>query len=109
MTRYIAFLRAINVGGRVVKMDRLRAAFEVMGFANVSSFIASGNIVFDAADEDPVALERQIEDRLRQTLGYEVATFLRTASELAAIAAHRPFPDREHQSDGHSLYVMLLR
>src|SRR4051794_13611731 len=109
MTRYIAFLRAINVGGRVVKMDRLRAALGVLGFATVSLFTASGTIVSGAAEEDPVGLERRIEDRLRQTLGYEVATFLRTASELAAIAAHRPFPDQEHQSEAHSLYVMLLR
>jgi len=46
MTRYIAFLRAINVGGHTVKMEHLRGIFESMGFSNVETFIASGNVIF---------------------------------------------------------------
>lgn|SRR5574341_394750 len=92
MTQYIAFLRAINVGGHTVKMDRLRQLFEEMGFEEVETFIASGNVVFEADGDDLRALERQIEDGLREALGYEVATFIRTEAELAAIAEHRAFP-----------------
>ena len=47
MTRLIAFLRAINVGGHTVKMDHLRQLFESLGFSGVETFIASGNVVFE--------------------------------------------------------------
>ena len=92
MLRYIAFLRAINVGGHTVKMDELRQLFGSLGFSNVETFIASGNVIFETLDPDAAALERIIADRLRQALGYEVATFIRSRLELAAIAAYQPFP-----------------
>lgn len=91
MTRYVAFLRAINVGGHVVKMDVLRGCFESLGLAGVETFIASGNVIFESRVA-AAALERRIEACLRESLGYEVATFLRTDAEVAAIALHRPFP-----------------
>ncbi|WP_035053359.1 DUF1697 domain-containing protein [Andreprevotia chitinilytica] len=87
MSRQIAFLRAINVGGRTVKMERLRQIFEAMGFANVETFIASGNVIFDAEPNDGLAL--QIEAGLKQALGFEVATFVRSAAALAAIVARQ--------------------
>ena len=91
MSRYIAFLRAINVGGHTVKMDVLRQQFEMLGFSNVETFIASGNVIFEAAAKNMGTLERKIEQQLRSALDYEVATFVRTDAELAAIASYRPF------------------
>ncbi len=91
MTRYIAFLRAINVGGHTVKMDHLRQLFVSLGFSDVETFIASGNVIFDAKPEAPRILETKIEDRLREALGYDVATFIRTGTELASIAGYKPF------------------
>jgi len=91
MPRFIAFLRAINVGGHTVKMDHLRQLFESLGFSNVETFIASGNVVFRTASGNAGALERKIERRLRETLGYEVATFIRTEAQLADIANYKPF------------------
>jgi uncharacterized protein (DUF1697 family) len=92
MPRYIAFLRAINVGGHnTVKMDFLRHLFESLGFSNVETFIASGNVVFEVTSRNAQALERKIEESLRQALGYEVATFIRTGAELAAVANYKPF------------------
>ena len=92
MPRYIAFLRAINVGGHnTVKMDYLRQLFESLGFSNVETFIASGNIMFETTAKKAGVLEREIEDRLREVLGYEVAAFIRTDAELAAIANYKPF------------------
>ena len=92
MPRYIAFLRAINVGGHnTVKMDFLRHLFESLGFSNVETFIASGNVVFEITSRNAQALEREIEESLRQALGYEVATFIRTGAELAAVANYKPF------------------
>lgn len=95
MPRYFAFLRAINVGGHTVKMDHLRLLFEALDYSNVETFIASGNVVFESPEMDVSALERQIEARLRDALGYEVVTFLRTEVELAAIAGYRPFPQAD--------------
>ena len=91
MTRYVAFLRAINVGGHTVKMDHLRQLFESLGFSNVETFIASGNVVFETTSKNAKVLEKRIENRLREALGYEVATFIRTAAELTDIAKHQPF------------------
>ena len=95
MPRYIAFLRAINVGGHTVKMDRLRLIFEAFGFSNVETFIASGNVVFETTAPDMAALETMIAAGLREALGYEVATFIRTDAELARIAAHQAFPQSQ--------------
>jgi uncharacterized protein (DUF1697 family) len=91
MSRFIAFLRAINVGGHTVKMDQLRGLFESLGFSNVETFIASGNVLFEAASKGAGALEEKLESTMRQALGYDVATFIRTDSELAAIARYKPF------------------
>jgi uncharacterized protein (DUF1697 family) len=91
MIRYIAFLRAINVGGHTVKMGYLRQLFESLDLSNVETFIASGNVIFEAKSKDPRSLEKKIEVRLREALGYEVATFIRTDAELAGIADYKPF------------------
>src|SRR5687768_15562390 len=95
MIRYIAFLRAINVGGHIVKMDHLRELFAAVGASNVETFIASGNVIFEAKDENAQALEKKIERHLRKALGYEVATFLRSVPELATVARYEPFPATE--------------
>jgi uncharacterized protein (DUF1697 family) len=91
MIRYIAFLRAINVGGHTVKMEHLRQLFEALDLSNVQTFIASGNVLFEAKSKDLRSLEKKIEKCLRETLGYEVATFIRTDTELAEIAKYKPF------------------
>lgn len=106
--RYAAFLRAINVGGHTVKMDRLRTLFEALELAGVETFIASGNVVFDAPEEERSALQRRIEEHLRTSLGYEVATFLRSMDELAAVAAHQPFPASASEAEGAALTVAFL-
>jgi len=90
-TQYVAFLRAVNVGGRVVKMTELKRLFEVAGLDDVSTFIASGNVIFRSgrgADK----LATHIEGVLQKGLGYPVATILRTTGEVAAIAAHDAYP-----------------
>ncbi|HEX6307419.1 MAG TPA: DUF1697 domain-containing protein [Longimicrobiales bacterium] len=92
MNRYIAFLRAINVGGRTVRMEELRALFQALDVANVETFIASGNVIFDAAWKASRAWERKIERQLREGLGWDVATFLRSSAELRALAEHPAFP-----------------
>jgi uncharacterized protein (DUF1697 family) len=91
MPRLVAFLRAVNVGGRSVKMDALRAAFEAIGLTDVQTFIASGNVVFDSPARSLPALERKIEAQLQTAFGFEVDTFVRTLAEVAALAADTAF------------------
>ncbi len=92
MPRFVAFLRAMNVGGRVVKMDALKKIFESMGLSDVESFIASGNLVFSS--KGVRGLDAKIAAGLEKALGYEVPVFVRTLEELAALAAQRPFPEK---------------
>jgi uncharacterized protein (DUF1697 family) len=87
VTRYVAFLRAINVGGHLVKMDRLRTIFEAIGASNVSTFIASGNVLFDSK-KPPPQLEAIVEKTLRAELGYEVVTMIRRVDEVSAVVSH---------------------
>jgi uncharacterized protein (DUF1697 family) len=104
MPKYIAFLRAINVGGHTVKMDELRSIFRASGFENVETFIASGNVIFDSKSKEPGTLERKIETALQKSLGYEVVTFVRATSELQRIADHNAFTAAEC-SKGKAIYV----
>lgn len=91
MPGYIAFLRAINVGRHnTVKMDFLRHLFQSLGFSNVETFIAGGNVMFETTSKNAQALEREIEESLRQALGYAVTTFIKTGTELAAIDNYKP-------------------
>ena len=108
MTLSVAFLRAVNVGGRTVKMEELRRLFEDMGFAGVSTFIASGNVIFEQVTGEPAAVEARIEDGLERALGYEVATFLRSEEEIAGLVSNSPFTAREIENAA-ALNVGLLK
>lgn len=108
MPKFIAFLRAINVGGHVVKMDQLRQLFEALGFAHVETFIASGNVIFEAKSKDTNALQGRIEKHLHQALGYEVATLVRTLEELDRVAKYLPFAESEMNRAGNTLYVGFI-
>src|SRR5262245_62250290 len=105
--RLVAFLRGINVGGHVVKMDALKKPFEALGFTGVETFIASGNVIFESRSAPTAALERKIEAKLEAALGYEVRTFLRSAEEVAAVARQRPFAEARVRK-AHALYVGFL-
>ena len=105
MTRYVAFLRAINVGGHIVKMDHLRALCESIPLAKVTTFIASGNVLFESAK--PVAhVEAAIEKKLRAVLGYEVAAMVRSGADLGAIVERVTRNELDH---GVRLYVGLMK
>jgi uncharacterized protein (DUF1697 family) len=108
MPKYVAFLRAINVGGHTVKMDHLRHLFEALGLSNAETFIASGNVIFDSPSRNTKTLEKKIERHLLEALGYEVATFIRSTSELRAVSEYKPFPDAELKAGGNVLYIGFL-
>ena len=108
MSDLIAFLRAINVGGRQAKNTDLRAAFERMGYTDVDTFIASGNVLFSTASRASAALERKIEGALEKEFGLEMTTFLRTRAEVAAIVDFVPFSPAWARG-WKSLYVILAK
>ena len=95
MARYISVLCAINVGGHTVKMEHLRQLFKLFGYSRVETFIASGNVVFKSTSKNIPGLEKKIASGLRDALGYEIAAFIRTEIEIAAIASYRPFSQAE--------------
>jgi len=92
MQQYFAFLRAINVGGHIVKMDDLRQHFTSLGFEKVETFIASGNVIFHSNLSDIETMEKFIEGSLREKYGFQVATFIRMPQELIQAVARQPFP-----------------
>jgi uncharacterized protein (DUF1697 family) len=103
--RYAAFLRGVNVGrAHRVSSAELKTMFEELGAEAVATFRTSGNVVFEAPRDMAKAIERHLEE----TLGYEVAIFLRTASELKQIAAHEPFSPKDVDASKGKLQVSML-
>lgn len=106
MARYVAFLRAINVGGhRLVPMARLRDELARLGYSGVSTFLNSGNAIFDAKG-GAAKIERAIEARLAEVFGFDVPTLLRSSAEVAELAARAPFG---RTREGQTHMVALLR
>ncbi len=90
--RYVALLRAINLGGkRVIKMAALRDMVVSAGATDVVTYIASGNVVFEHADRSTTALTTKLAHSLSNAAGFDVTLTLRTARELAALTTANPF------------------
>lgn len=106
MIRYAAFLRGMNLGGRRITNAELVERFAALGFADVRTFRASGNVVFSSERPEPAA---HVEVGLREALGYEVPTYLRTRDEMAEIAAASPFPAEAVAASSGKLQVTMLR
>lgn len=90
MAVQVAFLRAINVGKRRVSKDRLTAPLEALGFDDVWTFIASGNVVF-ATSKKASEVEPAVEAALTDALGFEVVAFVRPATAIAKVVRDQPF------------------
>jgi uncharacterized protein (DUF1697 family) len=109
MPRYAAFLRGINVVGSRIGGKQLAAPFETLGFEGVQTFRASGNVVFDAPREGATKTTGRIEQALSKGLGLEVAVFLRTATEVEAIARSQPFDRSAVDRSKGKLQVVMLK
>jgi uncharacterized protein (DUF1697 family) len=89
--RYVALLRAINVGGKSkVEMSRLKEAFTDLKFDNVTTYINSGNVLFDAKGSDRGRLVKRIEGSIEDEFGFLIPVLLRTRSEIARILKSAP-------------------
>ena len=104
MTRYAAFLRGVNLGKRTVKSAELKAAFLAMGFEDVTTLLASGNVLFDAATS--AGLKEKLEAGLEAQFSFKVPIVLRSLDELRALVAGDPF-GRQAGEDAQ-LHVLLL-
>ncbi len=110
MERYVAFLRGMNLGGRRIKNEELRAEFQTLGFEDVACFRASGNVIFSSAGgEKKAALTSMIEAGLGDALGYEVPVFLRSSAEAAAISTREPFDPKQVAASKGKVQVLMLR
>lgn len=108
MASYAAFLRGMNVGGHRLTNVELCAHFAEMGFRDVASFRASGNVVFAGEEQPDETVAKRIEAGLEKALGYAVPTFIRAASEVRAIAASDPFERAHMETSTGKLQVALL-
>jgi uncharacterized protein (DUF1697 family) len=104
MTTRVAFLRAVNLGKRTVKMSSLVDIVEGLGCTNVWTYINSGNVVFDSSGTRD-ALERRFERALESALGFEIETFVRTAAELRRAVTAEPF----EVEDGDTHFLTMLK
>ena len=86
MPCYVAFLRAINVGGRFVQMATLAQHFRDLGHADVQTYINSGNVVFRSAQRNAAALGAAIGRDLSPRLGFETHAFVRSAAQVSVVA-----------------------
>jgi len=108
MSRYIAFLRGINVGGsNVIRMDDLRDAFDDIGCLNVHTVLASGNVLFDAAEDDPMEMTRLLEVGLASAFNAEIGVILRTADQIHSLVEADPFAEIE-AGRGLKLHVSFM-
>lgn len=104
----VALLRGINVSGqKIIKMDDLRRYFESFGFKNVSTYIQSGNVIFESAKK-PQVLENELETKLKRKLGYDVTVVARTVTELEKTIAGCPF-NSDKLKPTEKLHVTLLK
>jgi uncharacterized protein (DUF1697 family) len=107
-TRYVAFLRGINVSGqKLIKMEELKTHFKQPGLNNISTYIQSGNVLFESGETDIDALRSKIEKNLEKKLGYKVTVIIRSFPQLEAIIGNNPFKDAE-LSGKSKIYVMML-
>ena len=91
MTRCVALLRGINVGGRnLIKMPALKACFEANGFENVSTYIQSGNVLFESADSPSGQITRRIEAMLAEAFDYVPTVVVRNRKQMRAIVERAP-------------------
>ncbi|HRZ96121.1 MAG TPA: DUF1697 domain-containing protein [Paludibacter sp.] len=97
MKRFVALLRGINVGGNnIIKMAELKTCFEEMGFANVVTYIQSGNVLFDSNETDQLKLTQEIEKALSERFNYNSKAFLLSQQALIQIIKTAP--------DGFGIY-----
>ncbi|MFM9944974.1 MAG: DUF1697 domain-containing protein [Bacteroidia bacterium] len=108
MQKYIAILRGINVSGqKLIKMAELKIHLEELEFKNVSSYIQSGNILFESKNQNQKVLATEIENKIREKYGWDVPVIVKNSDELKTISERNPFLINRNE-DFKKLYVIFL-
>jgi uncharacterized protein (DUF1697 family) len=107
MPGFVALLRGVNVGGKVAKMETVRASFEALGFQKVRTYVQSGNVLFAAKSGTEAALGKKIAGRLPEDVGFPIAVQVFSAGDLARIADQNPLL-KEKGVDPKKLHVTFL-
>ena len=107
MSKYVAFLRGINVGGKnMIKMETLREMFAALGFNDVKSYINSGNIVFETAKTDDLKLAEKIGKAIEKEFSMTIGVMVRQKSEIEDIIKNNPFEGKfENDKEVHVLFL----
>ena len=105
--KYVAFLRGIYPSNPKMSNANIRRMFESLGFKNVQTVIASGNVIFESTTKNQSALEKKIETAFPQELGFSSTTIIRTESQLRTMVAADPFQGKEHSQ--HLYLIVTFR
>ena len=106
--QYVAFLRGINVGGHVlIKMTDLKKFFEKMGFKNIRTLLASGNVIFESDRKDKKVLTKEIGSGLKKVFKKDINIILRSLDDLKKLQSSEPFKEID-MAPGIRLYVTFL-
>lgn len=109
MPKYISMLRGINVSGqKIMKMEDLRALYESLGFNAVTSYIQSGNVIFQSEILDTGVLSKTIEDKIKSYYGFQVPVVIRTHDELDKIINNNPYITKRDE-DISKLSILFLK
>lgn len=103
---YLSFLRGVNVGGKKVPMADLRLLYDELGFKNVTTYIQSGNVIFESKIAPDAALKK-IEKKLKEKFGFDISVIIRTEKELASVIKDNPFIKEKNIAED-KIYVIFL-
>ena len=97
MSKYLSMLRGINVSGqKSIKMDDLIKLYESLNYKNVSTYIQSGNVLFDSSEEKLENIAGKIEKKIKKEFSYDVPVIIRTKNDLGHIINTNPFLKRKN-------------
>jgi uncharacterized protein (DUF1697 family) len=105
MGKYVALIRGINVGGVVLKMEDLKTMLEYIGFSNVTTYIQSGNALFESGSSNKRKMEAEIAQEIKNKIDRDIVVIVKTSDEIRRIAFEHPLASL---GDEKNLYVTIL-
>ncbi|MDH5559793.1 MAG: DUF1697 domain-containing protein [Deltaproteobacteria bacterium] len=109
MPKSISILRGINVAGqKKLSMTDLKALYKRLGFKNVTTYIQSGNVIFDSTDESKTELKSRIEGAILAEFGFHVPVIIRSAGEMKGVIQNCPFGEVDMEENGTKVLVTFL-
>jgi uncharacterized protein (DUF1697 family) len=105
---YVSFIRGINVGGNsIIKMDDLKKSFSSMGFSNVKTILASGNVVFETPEQNLITISENIAGKLEKMIGRKVSVMVRSINDIKEMEEREPFKEIE-KTPGTRAFITFI-